>query len=108
MLTRATSGTRQILFFRFAESGGCGFSKNLPTQPVGDGPDGLGRMFDVGCDQQLKEIAVSVRGTLRGLTQFRERLALPRFKPLNAKEIGERLGKSSACAIIRPRPLATH
>jgi len=31
-------------------------------------------MFDIGCDQQLNEIAVSDRGTLRGLTQFCGRL----------------------------------
>lgn len=82
-----------------------GLRKNLSTQPVGDGPDGLdglGRILDVGCDQQLREIAVSDCGTLRGLTQFWERLSMPRFKPLSAKEIEERLAKASACAIIPP------
>jgi hypothetical protein len=34
-----------------------------------------------GCDQLLNEIAVSDRGTLRGLTQFCRRRFLPRFKP---------------------------
>jgi hypothetical protein len=32
---------------------------------------------------------------------------MPRFKPLNAKEIDERLAKSSACAIIPSQPLAS-
>ena len=58
-----------------------------------------------GCDQ-LNEIAVSDRGTMRGLTQFCRRLSLPRLKPLNPIEIEERLGKSSACAIISVGPLA--
>ena len=48
-------------------------------------------MFDIGCDHQLNEIAVSDRGTLGGLTQFCGRRSLPRFKPLNANEIEERL-----------------
>jgi hypothetical protein len=38
---------------------------------MADGSDGLGKMFDV-LDQQLNEIAVSDRGTLRGLTQSRD------------------------------------
>ena len=58
-------------------------------------------------DQQLNEIAVSDRGTLRGLTQFCGRQSLPRAKPLNAKEIEERLATSSACAIIPSKPLAS-
>ena len=62
--------------------------------------------IDVGCDQQLNEIAVSARGTLGGLTQFCGRLSLPRFKPLSAKGIEERLAKSTACAIIPSKPLA--
>jgi hypothetical protein len=37
--------------------------------------------------QQLNEIAVSDRGTLRRLTQFCGRLSLPRFKAFNANEI---------------------
>jgi hypothetical protein len=63
--------------------------------------------IDVGCDQQLNEIAVSARGTLRGLTQFCGRRSLPRFKPLNAKEIEERLRKVSVCD-NPAQALATH
>jgi hypothetical protein len=70
--------------------------------------ESLGKMFDVGCDQRLNEIAVSDRGTLRGLTQFCGRQSLPRFKPLNAKEIEEQVVEASACGIILSKPLATH
>jgi hypothetical protein len=51
-------------------------------------------------DKQLKEIAVSDRGTLRGLTQFPAMPVVVAAKPLKANVIGESCERHRACAII--------
>jgi hypothetical protein len=62
---------------------------------------------DLGDERGLNEIAVSDRGTSRGLTQFPRTLVVARVKPLNAKKMEERYRNSPACAIICSRPLVS-
>jgi hypothetical protein len=57
-------------------------------------------MFDIGCDQQLNEIAVSDRGASGGLTQFHQTAVFAHVNPPNTNRMQNWLGNSSACAII--------
>jgi hypothetical protein len=58
-------------------------------------------------ERNLKEIAVSDRETLRGLTHFCELWSSHVRKPFNANEFEERVQSTPTCAIISARPIAS-